>query len=91
MALSVSACLSSLEKQKHATRHRPDGFVSNPFEPENNYKDIYGRSRDVNIVLYLSADFQHKYRFNLLLPLVFCVEGSLKNGLVLTYIQTVEL
>jgi hypothetical protein len=48
---------------------------------------IHGRSRDVNIVLYLRANFQHKYRFNLLLPLVCCVEGSLKNGLVLTYIQ----
>jgi hypothetical protein len=36
--------------------------------------------------LPLRADFQHKYRFNLL-PLVCCVEGSLKSGLVLTYIQ----
>jgi hypothetical protein len=50
-------------------------------------EDIYGRSRDVNVVLYLRADFQHKFRFNLILPLVCYVEGSLKNGLVLTYIQ----
>jgi hypothetical protein len=28
--------------------------------------------------LSLCADFQHKYRFNLVLPLVCCVEGSLK-------------
>jgi hypothetical protein len=39
--------------------------------------------------LPLCADFQHKYRFNFVLPLVSCVEGSLKNGLVLTYIQAV--
>lgn len=51
------------------------------------YQDIYGRSRDVNVVLYLRADFQHKFRFNLILPLVCYVGGSLKNGLVLTYIQ----
>ena len=37
--------------------------------------------------LPLRADFQHKYRFNFLLPLVCRVEGSLKNGLVLTDIQ----
>jgi hypothetical protein len=36
---------------------------------------------------YLRADFQHKFRFNLILPLVCYVGGSLKNGLVLTYIQ----
>jgi hypothetical protein len=29
---------------------------------------------------YLRADFQHKFRFNLILPLVCYVEGSLKNG-----------
>ena len=52
-----------------------------------NYADIYGHSRDVNVVLYLRADFQHKFRFNLILPLVCYVGGSLKNGLVLTYIQ----
>jgi hypothetical protein len=51
------------------------------------YLDIYGHSRDVNVVLYLRADFQHKFRFNLILPLVCYVGGSLKNGLVLTYIQ----
>jgi len=28
--------------------------------------------------LPLRADFQHKYRFNLILPLVCYVEGSLK-------------
>jgi hypothetical protein len=33
--------------------------------------------------LPLRADFQYKYRCNILLPLVCCVEGSLKNGLVL--------
>jgi hypothetical protein len=41
--------------------------------------------------LPLRADFQHKYRRNILLPLVCCFEGSLKNGplfkLGLTYIQ----
>ena len=58
---------------------------------KTNYKDIYGRSRDVNAVLYLRADFQHKFRFNLILPLVCYVEGSLKNGLVLTYIQALKL
>jgi hypothetical protein len=37
--------------------------------------------------LSLRADFQHELRLILLLPLVCCAEGSLKNGLVLTYIQ----
>jgi hypothetical protein len=37
--------------------------------------------------LPLRANFQHKLRFNLVLPLVRYVEGSLKNGLFLTYIQ----
>jgi hypothetical protein len=58
-----------------------------PLRLSRNYIDIYGRSRDVNVVLYLRADFQHKFRFNLILPLVCYVGGSLKNGLVLTYIQ----
>jgi hypothetical protein len=40
--------------------------------------------------LPLCADFQHKYRFNLILPLVCYVEGSLKNDLVLTYIQALN-
>jgi hypothetical protein len=30
------------------------------------------------VVLYIHADFQHKYVINLLLPLVCCAEGSLK-------------
>jgi hypothetical protein len=41
--------------------------------------------------LSLRADFQHELRLILLLPLVCCAEGSLKNGplfkLGLTYIQ----
>ena len=37
--------------------------------------------------LSLRADFQHELRLILILPLVCCAEGSLKNGLVLTYIQ----
>jgi hypothetical protein len=40
--------------------------------------------------LSLYADFQHELRFILLLPLVCCAEGSLKNGLVLTYIQALD-
>jgi hypothetical protein len=39
--------------------------------------------------LPLHADFQHKYRCNIILPPVCCVEGSLKNGLVPTYIEMV--
>ena len=67
-----------LQKYTNATLKR---------DSQRKLKDIYGRSRDVNVVLYLRADFQHKFRFNLILPLVCYVEGSLKNGLVLTYIQ----
>jgi hypothetical protein len=40
--------------------------------------------------LLLRANFQHKYRFNLILPLVCYIEGNLKNvpffKLGLTYI-----
>jgi hypothetical protein len=71
----------------HSVRPKNKPFLAVKHFGSENYKDIYGHSRDVNVVLYLRADFQHKFRFNLILLLVCYVEGSLKNGSVLTYIQ----
>jgi hypothetical protein len=39
-AVSASACLSFLEKQKHATRHRSDGFVLNPLKPVTSFLQL---------------------------------------------------
>ena len=84
--LSATNEVISAIKDTNSTKPRA-GLAFTLLVWQRNYKDIYGRSRDVNVVLYLRADFQHKFRFNLILPLVCYVGGSLKNGLVLTYIQ----
>ncbi|MFT7261054.1 MAG: hypothetical protein ACI9MS_002928 [Glaciecola sp.] len=68
------------------------GFVSGHFFMRIGITKTYMDAPVISThYLSLRADFQHVLRLILLLPLVCCAEGSLKNGplfkLGLTYIQ----
>ena len=50
----------------------------NVYQKNHSYQDMYGRTCDVKLVLPLGLIFSMNNVFNPVLPLVCCVEGSLK-------------